>query len=73
MSQQHPQTTLLYQMEPRLLAWAMTCAGLGLGLIVASFVGKDTPVLLAWGTGLLTLGVVVGTTQRYLKRRSREQ
>lgn len=73
MSRQQPQSTLFDQLESRLLAWAMTAAGLGLGLIAASFLGKDTPVLLLWGAAILALGVVLGSTQRYLKRRSRER
>ena len=43
-------------LAPRLLTWGMTSAGLGLGLIVAAFVGKDTPIMILWGAGLLAVG-----------------
>ena len=52
---------------PRLLAWGMTSAGLGLGLIVAAFVGEDTPVLMLWGAGLLGVGAAY-TGMYYLVR-----
>ena len=52
---------------PRLLAWGMTSAGLGLGLIVAAFVGENTPVMMLWGAALLGVGAVFTTTY-YLAR-----
>ena len=55
---------------PRLLAWAMTSFGLGLGLIVAAFVGEDTPVMVLWGAGLLGVGAAFTATY-YMVRSKR--
>ncbi len=52
---------------PRLLAWGMTAAGLGIGLIVAAFVGEYTPVLAVWGAILLIGGVTLAVASRYLR------
>ena len=54
---------------PRLLAWGMTSVGLGLGLIVAAFVGYNTPVMMLWGAVLL--GVGAAFTATYYLARSR--
>jgi ABC-type uncharacterized transport system permease subunit len=55
---------------PRLLAWGMTSAGLGLGLIVAAFVGRNTPVMVLWGAMLLGVGATISVTS-YLVRSKR--
>jgi ABC-type uncharacterized transport system permease subunit len=34
----------------------MTSAGLGLGLIVAAFIGENTPVMVLWGAVMLGIG-----------------
>ncbi|MBI4282329.1 MAG: hypothetical protein HY672_02425 [Chloroflexi bacterium] len=54
---------------PRLLAWGMTSAGLGLGLIVAAFVGKDTPAMALWGVALLGVGAVFAAAHYLLRSR----
>ncbi len=54
---------------PRLLAWGMTSAGLGLGLIVAAFVGEDTPVMVLWGTALLGVGAALSATSYLVRSR----
>jgi hypothetical protein len=54
---------------PRLLAWGMTSAGLGVGLIVAAFVGENTPVMMLWGTALLGVGAAFGGTYYLLRSR----
>ena len=55
--------------EPHLLAWGMTSAGLGLGLIVAAFVGEDTPVMVLWGAALLGVGAVLSATYYLVRSR----
>lgn len=55
---------------PRLLAWGVTAAGLGLGLLVAAFVGEDTPAMALWGAALLGVGAVFGAAH-YLLRSKR--
>lgn len=55
---------------PRLLAWGMTSAGLGLGLMVAAFVGENTPVMVLWGAALLGVGAALSVTS-YLVRSGR--
>jgi hypothetical protein len=52
---------------PRLLAWGMTSSGLGLGLIVAAFVGDNTPSMVLWGAVLLGIGAALGVSY-YLVR-----
>ena len=54
---------------PRLLAWGMTSFGLGLGLIVAAFVGEDTPIMAIWGAALLVLGAFFTTTYYMVRNR----
>ena len=54
---------------PRLLAWAMTSAGLGLGLIVAAFVGEDTPEMVLWGAVLLGVGAALSATYYLVRSR----
>ena len=49
---------------PRLLAWGMTTAGLGIGLIAAAFVGEYTPVLVFWGVGLVVAGAGLAIVSR---------
>ena len=44
---------MLNSITPRLLSWGMTFSGLGLGLIVASFVGENTPPMALLGLGSL--------------------
>ena len=56
-------------LAPRLLAWGMTSSGLGLGLLVASFVGEDAPVLLLWGAVLLGVGVALSAAHYFLRKR----
>ena len=58
---------------PRLLAWGMTFSGLGIGLVVASFVGEDTPTLALAGLGMLGGGVTMLGARYFLGRRSSEQ
>ena len=57
---------------PRLLAWGMTAAGLGIGLMVAAFVGEYTPTLLVWGGVMLFAGVGLATASRLLRSRQDE-
>ena len=54
---------------PRLLAWGMTSAGLGLGLIGAAFVGENTPVMVLWGAALLGVGAVLSATYYLVRSR----
>ena len=54
---------------PRLLAWGMTSSGLGLGLIVAAFVGEDTPVMVLWGAALLGVGAAFIATYYLVRSR----
>ena len=54
---------------PRLLAWGMTSAGLGLGLIVAAFVGEYTPVMILWGAALLGVGAAFSATYYWVRSR----
>ena len=54
---------------PRLLAWGMTSSGLGLGLIVAAFVGEDTPVMILWGAALLGVGAAFTATYYLVRSR----
>ena len=56
-------------LAPRLLAWGMASAGLGLGLIVAAFVGEDTPEMMLWGAGLLGVGAAFTTTYYLVRNR----
>lgn len=57
---------------PRMLAWGMTAAGLGIGLMVAAFVGEYTPNLLVWGTALLIGGAVLAVASRFLRSKQDE-
>ena len=57
---------------PRMLAWGMTAAGLGIGLMVAAFVGEYTPNLLVWGTALLVGGTVLAVASRFLRSKQDE-
>ena len=59
-------------LAPRLLSWGMTFSGLGLGLIVASFVGENAPTLALAGLGALGGGVTMLAT-RYLLGRNGER
>jgi peptidoglycan/LPS O-acetylase OafA/YrhL len=59
-------------LAPRLLAWGMTAAGLGLGLIAAAFVGEDTPVLAYWGVGLLVVGAGLAVASRMARSKQGE-
>ena len=52
---------------PRLLSWGMTSAGLGLGLIVAAFVGENTPVMILWGAVLLGVGAACSAAHYILR------
>ena len=54
---------------PRLLGWGVMLAGLGIGLMVASFVGEDTPKLGLLGLALTGVGAVMGATYYFLGRR----
>lgn len=54
---------------PRLLGWGVTSAGLGVGLIVAAFVGENTPVMILWGAALLGVGAAFGGTYYLLRSR----
>jgi hypothetical protein len=47
----------------------MTSAGLGVGLIVAAFVGENTPVMILWGAALLSVGAAFGATYYVLRSR----
>ncbi len=58
---------------PRLLAWGMTSSGLGLGLIVAAFVGEDTPVMILWGAAMLGVGAAFIATYYLVRSRSSGQ
>ncbi len=55
---------------PRLLAWGITCLGGGLGLVTASFVGEDTPIMASWGMASLGLGAVLCTAYLIIRRRA---
>ncbi|MDE2859912.1 MAG: hypothetical protein OYI31_02350 [Chloroflexota bacterium] len=52
---------------PRLLAWGTTAAGLGIGLIVATFVGEYTPTLMLWGAVLLVAGAGMAVASRVVR------
>ncbi len=54
---------------PRLMAWGMTAAGLGLGLIAAAFVGEYTPILILWGAALLGAGAALGAASYLIRNR----
>ena len=56
-------------LEPRLLAWAMASAGLGLGLIVAAFVGEYTPEMILWGAALVSVGAALSATYYWVRSR----
>jgi hypothetical protein len=56
-------------LTPRMLGWGVMLAGLGIGLIVASFVGEDTPELGLWGLGISGVGAVLSATYYILRRR----
>ena len=58
---------------PRLLAWGMTAAGFGLGLIVAAFVGENTPAMALWGAALLGVGAVFAAAHYLLRSRRNGQ
>ena len=58
---------------PRLLSWGMTFSGLGVGLIVAAFVGEYTPTLALAGLGMLGGGAAMLAARYYFGRRSSEQ
>ena len=60
-------------LAPRLLSWGMTFSGIGIGLIVAAFVGEDTPSLALLGLGMLAGGIAMLATRFLLGRRSSEQ
>ena len=57
---------------PRMLAWGMTAAGLGIGLMVAAFVGEYTPNLLVWGAAMLVGGAVLAAASRFLRSKQDE-
>ena len=54
---------------PRLMASGMTAAGLGIGLIVAAFVGEYTPTLILWGAALLGAGASLGVVSHLMRNR----
>ena len=60
-------------LAPRLLSWGMTFSGLGIGLIVAAFVGEDTPSLALLGLGMLAGGIAMLATRFLLGWGSSEQ
>ncbi|MBF8267105.1 MAG: hypothetical protein HW388_613 [Dehalococcoidia bacterium] len=60
-------------LTPRLLGWGTMLAGLGMGLMVASFVGEDTPEMGMWGLALLGAGASLGATYYILRRRGHGQ
>ena len=57
---------------PRLMAWGMTASGLGIGLIVAAFVGEDTPILAVWGAALSIAGLAMVVASRIVESRRNE-
>lgn len=57
-------------LAPRLLSWGMTSAGLGLGLVVAAFVGEDTPMLALWGGLLVGAGTLLMASHYLIRRRN---
>ena len=64
---------MMESLAPRLLSWGMTFSGIGIGLIVAAFVGEDTPSLALLGLGMLAGGIAMLATRFLLGRRSSEQ
>ena len=64
---------MMESLAPRLLSWGMTFSGIGIGLIVAAFVGEDTPSLALLGLGMLAGGIVMLATRFFLGRGSSEQ
>lgn len=60
---------MMNSLAPRLLSWGMTFSGLGIGLIVASFIGEDTPAMALLGLGMLGGGIAM-LAARYLFGRS---
>ena len=64
---------MMENLAPRLLSWGMTFSGLGIGLIVAAFVGEDTPSLALLGLGMLAGGIAMLATRFFLGRGSSEQ
>ena len=64
---------MLNSLAPRLLSWGMTFSGLGFGLIVAAFVGEDTPSLALLGLGSLGGGAAMLAARFLIGRKSSEQ
>ncbi len=64
---------MLNSLTPRLLSWGMTFSGLGFGLIVAAFVGEDTPSLALLGLGSLGGGATMLAARFLIGRKSSEQ
>ena len=64
---------MLNSLAPRLLSWGMTFSGLGFGLIVAAFVGEDTPSLALLGLGSLGGGATMLAARYLLGRKNSEQ
>ena len=64
---------MLNSLAPRLLSWGMTFSGLGFGLIVAAFVGEDTPSLALLGLGSLGGGATMLATRFLIGRKSSDQ
>ena len=64
---------MLNSLAPRLLSWGMTFSGLGFGLIVAAFVGEDTPSLALLGLGSLGVGATMLAARFLIGRKSSEQ
>ena len=64
---------MLNSLAPRLLSWGMTFSGLGMGLIVASFVGENAPSLALLGLGSLGGGATMLTARYLLGRKNSEQ
>ena len=64
---------MLNSLAPRLLSWGMTFSGLGMGLIVASFVGENTPPMALLGLGSLGGGAAMLAARFLIGRKSSEQ
>jgi hypothetical protein len=55
-------------MKARLISWSVISTGLGIGLLVTSFIGENDPKFTQWGIGMISIGIVILLGIKFLSR-----